>query len=100
VFLIGGFGWMSGPACVIPEQSIDLYETARQGRREEAAALQKKQWPLNVAFQRYSLAACVKAGIETQGSPVGSPFPPQKRLDPEGRRALEKILHDVGALPS
>jgi len=27
VFLIGGVGWMSGPACVIPEQSIALYES-------------------------------------------------------------------------
>ena len=100
VFLIGGVGWMSGPACVIPEQSIALYETARQGRWEEAAVLQKKQWPLNVAFRRYSLAACVKAGLEMQGFPVGSPLPPQKQLDPEGRRALEKILRYVGALPS
>jgi len=35
-----------------------------------------------------------------QGFPVGSPLPPQKQLDPEGRRALEKILRDMGALPS
>lgn len=98
MFLIGGVGWMSGPACVIPAQSIELYEAAHQKRWEEAAELQKKQWPLNVAFQRFSLSACVKAGLEMQGFPVGPPLPPQKQLDAEGRRALEGILRSVGAL--
>lgn len=98
VFMLGGVGWMAGPACLIPDQSIALYEMARQKRWEDALALQKKLWPLNVAFQRYSLAACVKAGLEMQGFPVGSPFPPQKQLDRQGRRAVRKILEDIGAL--
>jgi 4-hydroxy-tetrahydrodipicolinate synthase len=98
MFLIGGVGWMSGPACVIPVQSIALYEAARQKRWEEAAELQKKQWPLNVAFQRFSLSACVKAGLEMQGFPVGPPLPPQKPLNAEERRAVESILRSIGAL--
>jgi 4-hydroxy-tetrahydrodipicolinate synthase len=98
MFLIGGVGWMSGPACVIPLQSIALYEAARRKRWEEATKLQKKQWPLNVAFQRYSLSACVKAGLEMQGFPVGPPMPPQKALDAEGRQAVESILRGIGAL--
>lgn len=98
VFMLGGVGWMSGPACLIPEQSIALYEMACQKRWEEAMALQKKLWPLNVAFQRYSLAACVKAGLEMQGFPVGPPLPPQKQLESEGRKAVQKILENIGAL--
>lgn len=98
MFLIGGVGWMSGPACVIPVQSIALYEAARQKRWEEAAELQKKQWPLNVAFQRFSLSACVKGGLEMQGFPVGPPMPPQKPLSAEGRQAVEHILRSIGAL--
>jgi 4-hydroxy-tetrahydrodipicolinate synthase len=98
VFMLGGVGWMSGPACLIPEQSISLYEMACQKRWEEALALQKNLWPLNVAFQRYSLAACVKAGLEMQGFPVGPPLPPQKQLGSEGRKVVEKILKNIGAL--
>lgn len=98
MFLIGGVGWMSGPACVIPKQSIELYEMARQKRWDEAALLQIKQWPLNAAFQKFTLSACVKAGLEMQGFPVGSPLPPQKQLNAEERKALEKILRDLGAL--
>lgn len=98
VFMLGGVGWMAGPACLIPEQSIVLYELACQKRWEEALTLQKKLWPLNVAFQRYSLAACVKAGLEMQGFSVGPPLPPQKQLDDEGRGVVRKILEDVGVL--
>jgi 4-hydroxy-tetrahydrodipicolinate synthase len=98
VFMIGGVGWMAGPACLIPEQSIFLYEMACQKRWEEALALQKRMWPLNIAFQRYSLAACVKAGLEMQGFSVGPPLPPQKQLDSEGLKVVRKILQDVEAL--
>jgi len=98
VLMLGGVGWMAGPACLIPEQSIALYELACQKRWEEALELQKKLWPLNVAFQRYSLAACVKAGLEMQGFPVGSPIPPQRQLDEEGKRVVFQILIDIGAL--
>lgn len=89
---------MAGPACLIPEQSIALYELACQKRWEDALELQKKLWPLNVAFQRYSLAACVKAGLEMQGFPVGSPLPPQQQLDEEGKRVVSQILTTIGVL--
>lgn len=98
VFMLGGVGWMSGPACLIPGQSILLYKLARKKKWEEALELQKKLWPLNVAFERYSLSACVKAGLEMQGFPVGPPAPPQKQLNAEARKAVQKILENVGAL--
>ncbi len=98
VFMMGGVGWMAGPACLIPEQSIALYEMAREKKWEEALEYQKKLWPLNVAFQRYSLAACVKAGLEMQGFPVGPPLSPQKQISPEGRKDLEQILRNAGAI--
>jgi len=31
VMLIGGVGWMAGPACVAPRQSVQLYELCRRG---------------------------------------------------------------------
>ncbi len=38
VMLIGGVGWMAGPACIIPEQSVALYELARAGEWDSASA--------------------------------------------------------------
>jgi 4-hydroxy-tetrahydrodipicolinate synthase len=98
VLMLGGVGWMAGPACLIPEQSIALYHLACQKRWVEALDLQKRLWPLNMAFQRYSLSACVKAGLEMQGFPVGSPLPPQSQLDEEGKKVVRTILSDIGAL--
>ncbi len=98
VMMLGGVGWMAGPACLIPEQALALYELARQKRWEEALEFQKRLWPLNMAFQKYSLAACVKAGLEMQGFPVGPPLPPQKELDEEGKGVVRRILSRMGVL--
>src|SRR5437868_11096426 len=38
VMLIGGVGWMAGPACLVPRQSVRLYELCRAGRWPEAMA--------------------------------------------------------------
>ena len=44
VMLIGGVGWMAGPACVVPRQSVRLYDLCRAGRWDEAMTLQRKLW--------------------------------------------------------
>jgi 4-hydroxy-tetrahydrodipicolinate synthase len=98
VFMLGGVGWMSGPACLIPEHSVALFEMSREKRWEEAMVLQKKLWALNVAFQKYSLAACIKAGLEMQGFDVGPPLRPKRPLDGEGRAVVRRILEEVEVL--
>lgn len=98
VFMMGGVGWMAGPACLIPEQCVALYTLAQEQKWEKALEVQKRLWSLNVAFQRYSLAACVKAGLEMQGFPVGPPLVPQRQLDEEGKNVVARILRDLGAL--
>jgi len=98
VFMMGGVGWMAGPACLIPEECVALFNLAQQENWIEALELQKRLWSLNVAFENYSLAACVKAGLEMQGFPVGSPIPPQRQLDEEGKRVVSRILTNIGVL--
>src|SRR5829696_1390371 len=96
VMMIGGVGWMAGPACVIPRESVALYELARAGRWEEAYALQRPLWRLNELFEKYALAACIKTALELQGFPVGGPLAPQEPL-PE--RAVEEIRAGLASLP-
>ena len=67
VMLIGGVGWMAGPACIIPRQSVELYDLCKAERWEEAMALQRRLWRVNEAFARYNLAACIKAGLVDPG---------------------------------
>ena len=52
VMLLGGVGWMAGPACLIPRQSVRLYELCRAGRWGEAMALQRELWRLNQAVRQ------------------------------------------------
>jgi 4-hydroxy-tetrahydrodipicolinate synthase len=98
VMLIGGVGWMAGPACVIPRQSVALYDLARRGEWAAAMELQRGLWAVNQVFAKYALAACIKGALELQGFPVGAPLPPQAPLDEAGRREVRGILEGVGAL--
>jgi 4-hydroxy-tetrahydrodipicolinate synthase len=97
VMLIGGVGWMAGPACVIPEASVALYDLARAGRWDEAMGVQRKLWAVNQAFAKYALAPCIKAALQMQGFEVGDPIPPQAPLGEEARRDLRRILEEAGA---
>ena len=98
VMMIGGVGWMAGPACLAPAQSVALYDLCRQGKWDEAMTLQKALWELNQAFAKYNLAACVKGGLELQGYDVGVPLPPQSPLSSEGRDELSQTLRRLGVL--
>jgi 4-hydroxy-tetrahydrodipicolinate synthase len=96
VMLIGGQGWMAGPACIIPRQSVELYNLCRRQRWDEAMVLQRKLWRVNEAFARFNLAACIKAGLAIQGYDVGDPVPPQAPLTADARKAVEAVLREVG----
>jgi 4-hydroxy-tetrahydrodipicolinate synthase len=98
VMLIGGIGWMSGPACVAPRQSVELYELCRRGDWVTAMQRQRPLWNLNLAFAKYNLAACIKGGLQLQGYPVGAPLPPQAALPPEGFEEVRRALASISAL--
>ena len=101
VMLIGGVGWMAGPACIIPRQSVRLYELCRADRWAEAMELQRELWRINEVFARFNLAACIKAALQLQGYDVGDPVPPQSALGVDERRvvaaALDKIAETMPA---
>ncbi len=95
VMLIGGVGWMAGPACVMPRQSVRLYDLCRAGRWTEAMALQRRLWAINEIFARFNLAACIKAALILQGYDVGDPVLPQRALGADERRIIASALADV-----
>jgi len=95
VMLIGGVGWMAGPACLIPRQSVELYNLCQASCWDDALVLQRRLWRLNEAFARYNLAACIKAGLAIQGYDVGDPIAPQAALTADERKAVEAVLRDL-----
>ncbi|MBS4429542.1 dihydrodipicolinate synthase family protein [Pectobacterium punjabense] len=98
VMLIGGVGWMAGPACIVPKQSLALYEAARAGDWNRAMELQRPLWRINEIFARYSIAGCIKAALQLQGFAVGDPLLPQQPLDEKARKEIADVLASVGAL--
>ncbi len=98
VMLIGGRGWLAGPSCLMPTQSVRLYELCREGAWPEAMALQREMWAVNEVFARYNLVGAVKAGLKLQGFGCGDPLPPQSTLTPEQVSHVEAALRSVGAL--
>jgi 4-hydroxy-tetrahydrodipicolinate synthase len=95
VMMLGGVGWMAGPACVAPRQSIRLYELCREQRWPEAMALQRELWLLNEVFSRYNLAACIKGALTIQGYDVGEPLAPQSPLPSDGIAAVQSVLDRI-----
>jgi len=98
VMLLGGAGWMAGPACVAPRQSVELYELCRRGDWAAAMHKQRPLWALNQAFAKYNLAACIKGALALQGYAVGAPLAPQAPLPPEGVEDVRRALAAIGAL--
>lgn len=96
VMMIGGVGWMAGPACIVPRESVALYDHCKAGRWDEAMKLQRKLWRINEVFARFNLAACIKAGLAIQGYDVGDPVAPQSALSAEERKVVEALLNDLG----
>jgi 4-hydroxy-tetrahydrodipicolinate synthase len=95
VFQLGGVGWMAGPACLMPRTCAHLWELCQANQWDEGLALQRQMWRLNEIFQRYSLAACIKTGLQLQGFAVGDAIPPQKPL---GKDAVADIQGAIETL--
>lgn len=95
VMLIGGVGWMAGPACVSPRQSVELYELCKAGKWDAALTLQRRLWRLNEVFAKFNLAACIKAGLSIQGYDVGDPIAPQGALSADDRKIIAAVLQEI-----
>ena len=98
VMLIGGVGWMAGPACVIPRQSVRLYDLCHAGRWSAAMELQRRLWSINEIFARFNLAACIKAALAIKGYDVGDPVPPQRALSGQEREIVATALAAVAEM--
>lgn len=95
VMLIGGVGWMAGPACIVPRESVRLYELCQQGNWDEAMELQNRLWRINEVFAQFNLAACIKTGLQLKGYEVGDPIRPTASLNKEQRSVVGQVLKDL-----
>ena len=95
VMMIGGNGWFAGPACIVPRESVALYDLCRAGKWDEAMVLQRRLWRINEIFARFNLAACIKAGLQEQGYAVGDPVAPQSPLTRDERAIVSAAIAEA-----
>ena len=93
--MLGGVGWMAGPACVIPRESVRLYELCCQQKWNEALELQKQLWSMNQVFQKYNLAACIKECLNQQGFSVGAPLFPSTPLSYSAQQEIRNAWEAI-----
>ncbi|HEX7662719.1 MAG TPA: dihydrodipicolinate synthase family protein [Pseudonocardiaceae bacterium] len=95
VLQMGGLGWMSGPACVIPATARDFYRYAVSGAQEDMWKLQRAIWPLCSFFGQHSSSVVAKTALAMNGMPVGPWFEPQTRLHSGEEDELRQILSRI-----
>jgi len=98
VMMMGGLGWMAGPACILPRTSVELYNLTVAERWGEAVTLQRRLWRVNEVFANLNLAACIKRGLTLQGYDVGDPISPQSTLSGKDDAVIYDILKEFGEL--
>lgn len=95
--LFGAVGWMSGPACVFPAESVRMYELCRGGRWEAAAEVERALDSVLGAFRRLGPAASVKALLRADGLDVGRPVAPVDGGDEDLRESLRLARRRLAA---
>lgn len=89
---VGATGGILALATVAPDQCVQLYQLAREGRREEALALQHKLIPLARLVTGVYGVAGLKAALDLAGYVGGLPRPP---LLPAPAAGIEEIRRQL-----
>ena len=98
VMLIGGKGWMAGPACICRSRAWTSTSAVAGVIGIRLCNCNGSSGASTRCFAKYNLAACIKGGLELQGYAVGAPLPPQPALSAEGIEEVRLALTELGAL--
>jgi dihydrodipicolinate synthase/N-acetylneuraminate lyase len=92
----GATGAVIGPAAVVPDLCVRVFEAVSTGRHDDARAAQSRLMPIaRLVGARYSVPG-LKAAVEAAGLVGGVPRPPLLPVPPEGlaeiREAVEALM--------
>jgi|SRR5699024_3283455 len=95
VMQLGGVGWMAGPACVFPKESVFLYELTLSKEWDKAIKVQKILWGINELFKQYTPASSIKASLEGIGYDVGDSLSPMTPLNDVDKNNISQWLEEI-----
>jgi len=94
----GGKGAVPASGNVAPELIVNLYNAVKRGDLSAARAFQFQLAPLRNAFSLGSFPVVLKEALNLIGIPVGTTRLPIQPLPEEKRKALKKILEEMGLI--
>jgi 4-hydroxy-2-oxoglutarate aldolase len=95
---LGAVGGVLGLANVAPQRAIDIQHLFDAGQWDEAAELQRRMIPVNVAVTARFGVAGLKAALDMLGYYGGPVRPPLLDLDEDERKILRVTLVEGGVL--
>ena len=96
ILAVGGSGVISVLSNVVPADVKKLYTLIKEGRTEEACALQDKLLPLSQACFLEVNPIPAKAAMNLLGFDAGTPRAPLSEIEPNHKEKLRKAMADYG----
>lgn len=96
ILAVGGSGVISVLSNVVPADVKKLYTLIKEGRTEEACALQDKLLPLSQACFLEVNPIPAKAAMNLLGFDAGTPRAPLSEIEPNNKEKLRKAIADYG----
>jgi 4-hydroxy-tetrahydrodipicolinate synthase len=99
-FLAGASGWCTAAPNLIPDWTLQLYESCVMGSVKGARDIFYAQLPLLQFILKGGLPTTIKAGLRILGFEAGDPRAPLQPLDRAKRRDLQAILDGLSRRPA
>ena len=96
ILAVGGSGVISVLSNVVPADVKKLYTLLKEGRTEEACALQDKLLPLSQACFLEVNPIPAKAAMNLLGFDAGTPRAPLSEIEPNNKEKLRTAMADYG----
>lgn len=92
----GANGGIVAISCSLPQMTIDLYQSFREGNWRQAAEIQERLAPLASAVTASLGIPGLKASLDLMGFYGGPPRPPLLPLDPDQRNGIAVLFRQAG----
>ena len=92
----GAAGMVAGAANVVPAEIVSVSNRIAAGDLHGAREEWNRLYPVIDAMISEPFIQSVKAGMELQGHPVGSPRRPMADTDPDARERIKAALDEIG----
>ena len=94
----GAAGAVLGPAAVVPDICVDIFELVRKQRHAEALALQRRIVPLGRLLGALHGVAGLKYALDQIGYVGGPTRPPLGSVPPEAEKQIRDQLTALGCV--